>query len=266
MRGRGSEFSAFSLFTFQDIITSVTGIMILASLILALEFVERKTEAPAQQTKNIIQQMRNAIEHNRRLTQDMHLQFERDRVALDEYSQIDASKVDEELKDIREAITRKTAEASKIEKKLTQVNWEAAKLSKELAQINDVELDKAKSELELRRQELESLRASNRIILNARTGTSKPCWLLELDGTRVRAALVGRPMQPLEFASQSKLFEWAKTRDNHEEAFVLIVKPTAVTTYDEILDTLHKKLLFDVGLDLLGGDQTVFDPVSGAVE
>ena len=49
--------TAFSLFSFQDIITSVTGIMVLVTLMLALELITRvQTSAPAQtavQTKRV---------------------------------------------------------------------------------------------------------------------------------------------------------------------------------------------------------------------
>ena len=46
MRTRGSSSSPFSLFAFQDIITSVIAIVILVTMILALEIVNRVTQAP----------------------------------------------------------------------------------------------------------------------------------------------------------------------------------------------------------------------------
>ena len=49
-RRRNHTTAAFSLFAFQDIITSVTGVMIMITLLLAVELVNRVEQSPAVQT------------------------------------------------------------------------------------------------------------------------------------------------------------------------------------------------------------------------
>ena len=61
MSRRGRNKSAFSLFVFQDIIMSVTGIMILITLILSLEMMERQEESPRERTSEIISQLKAAV-------------------------------------------------------------------------------------------------------------------------------------------------------------------------------------------------------------
>ena len=50
-RRRSARQSAFSLFSFQDIITSVTGIMVLITLLLAVELINRTEASPPMQTR-----------------------------------------------------------------------------------------------------------------------------------------------------------------------------------------------------------------------
>src|SRR5262245_5426312 len=57
-RGRGG--TPISLFSFQDIITSVTGIMILVTLILALDVIRRRQGAPDTQTAALTLELQQA--------------------------------------------------------------------------------------------------------------------------------------------------------------------------------------------------------------
>ena len=50
MRGRRHRNQPFSLFSFQDIITSVTGIVILLTLVLTLDLITRRQSSPAAQS------------------------------------------------------------------------------------------------------------------------------------------------------------------------------------------------------------------------
>src|SRR5688572_28379815 len=59
-RGRGG--TPMSFFAFQDIITSVTGIMILVTLILALEFIQKSEGSPKNQTKQITEELTAAVQ------------------------------------------------------------------------------------------------------------------------------------------------------------------------------------------------------------
>lgn len=61
MSRRGQNGVAFSLFAFQDIITSVTGIMILVTLILALELLQQMEASPSQRTKEVVQDIDSTV-------------------------------------------------------------------------------------------------------------------------------------------------------------------------------------------------------------
>ena len=51
-----------SLFSFQDIITSVTGVMILLTLLMALELVEKIETSPPVLTENLTVELKNQLE------------------------------------------------------------------------------------------------------------------------------------------------------------------------------------------------------------
>jgi len=61
MRSRQKKTSPFSLFAFQDIITSVTGIMILITMTLALDLVQKATSSPRTVTPAIAEQVEVAV-------------------------------------------------------------------------------------------------------------------------------------------------------------------------------------------------------------
>ena len=58
---RGQRTSPFSLFSFQDIITCVSGIFILITLMLVLQLVQRKQAKPQFDASEIAAQLRAAI-------------------------------------------------------------------------------------------------------------------------------------------------------------------------------------------------------------
>ena len=61
MRTRGNEAPPVTLFSFQDIITSVMGIMILVMLVIALELAARQLQSPAIQQAIVRQDVREAL-------------------------------------------------------------------------------------------------------------------------------------------------------------------------------------------------------------
>ena len=70
MRRRRRE-SGFSLFAFQDIITSVTGIMILVTLVLAIELIERTESSPKVMTAQTTDQLKSQIVANEKEIQSL---------------------------------------------------------------------------------------------------------------------------------------------------------------------------------------------------
>src|SRR5687768_7345021 len=58
---RSQRTSPFSLFSFQDIITCVSGIIILITLMLVLELVQRRQRSPQVRTQAIASQLRTSI-------------------------------------------------------------------------------------------------------------------------------------------------------------------------------------------------------------
>src|SRR5690349_4319025 len=62
MRKRGSDAAPMTLFSFQDIVTSVMGIMVLVMLVIALELAARQLKSPAVLQSVVREDTRQAIE------------------------------------------------------------------------------------------------------------------------------------------------------------------------------------------------------------
>ena len=80
---RRDQTAPMSLFSFQDIITSVTGIIITVTLVLALELVQSLAERQSTETPAVARQVRTALEEARQQVEALRSQVrnEGDRVA-----------------------------------------------------------------------------------------------------------------------------------------------------------------------------------------
>ncbi|MBQ7176986.1 MAG: hypothetical protein IJS08_06180 [Victivallales bacterium] len=120
--------SPISLFSFQDIITSLTGIMLTVVLLLALELInsrQKQAEAsPLAQELELAKQIRNAAEKRKK-------ELEADIARLQEAS-MSSFKYDAEMLRINEQAIKE--ELEKIERALSVAKIEKAKLEEKMAE------------------------------------------------------------------------------------------------------------------------------------
>jgi hypothetical protein len=272
-RGRGG--TPISLFSFQDIITSVTGIMILVTLFLALEVIRRKEGSPQQQTKVLTKELMQAasnaarvkstLKENRQQIEQLRSALTGDESKLLESVKVDADEVSRKLRDLDELNKLMAGELTQSEARRRQTEKE---LEEMLAREADKQTDKQSLEqlsqkVKEKIDELKKLRQANRVIFNPTQGDSKTPWLVELSATGILSAQLGKKEKPQSFPTAGAFKSWAAKRSKSGEYFVLLVKPSTVDKFLDTRETLEKQG-FDVGFDLLRDDQTAIDPELGA--
>ncbi len=275
MSRRGRDAAPFSLFAFQDIITSVTGIMILITLILAIELIQRadseqqrsmRTVEEARAAVASVANLKEAVAQDEKNLKALRNQISQQASAFVESARYDASHVQTQLDDLKrlnqelEQETSRRAERSREAKdrenaareQLENREDDRKKVAAMLAAIKD------------KKEKLKRLRELNRMIFNPAPGDPKTPWLLEISADHILAAQVGVETPPAVFENADDLQQWAKGKRDHEsEYFVLLIKPDGVEKFQHV-NAVLRKLDFDMGYELLSIDQTAIDPRRGA--
>ena len=264
MSRRGRSKSPFSLFSFQDIITSVTGIIILLMLILAVELVQRKTRGGAETRREVYKDVREALATAS--TELAALQtggkqelavIEQAAGVVPEQMRLDQSETEQQLARLKregEELERRQARVRDEEKRALSRSFERGKDREELQQ-REVELDST-------RAKIHALREQNRLIFNQTSGTGKTPWLVDISGQRF---VVGKlpqqnnadPPRGTVYADSAPLLRFVRSCDRQSEYFVLLVRPSGINAFVELLDAMQN-MGFELGFDVIGHDSTIF--------
>lgn len=259
MRSRSKGSSPFSLFAFQDIITSVTGIMILITMMMALELVQNAESAPRAVTPAIAEDVEAAVQENEEEIRRLERILSEGAGAI----QVDADTARrrlDEMQRAREELERQNASLA------AELNAAAAREDAVLEQAQDVSpetLSELRAQLAATQKQIQEMKESNRVIFNRPEGTSKTPWLVQIEGDRIVVAESEKAAAPRSFASTEEFLGWAGTQNASSIYFVMLIKPAGVERFVPIRETLQSDG-FDLGYDLLNADQTAIDPQTGA--
>jgi len=265
MRRRTSP-APFSLFAFQDIITSVTGILILVTLLIALELVNRRKNAPQHQTVQLNQMLRKQLQATKsaigQLDQQLHQQqgFLPDAVLAPDVLKSKLQALKERGRQEEQKSRELARQLAAARKRLQNVQQVRADHSGEVA-----ELQRLQQDLRKKTNDLSKLTKTDRLLYNVsalKTASSNP-WLIEVTATSIRAARMGRRAPPLAFAGNQAFEAWARTQPPSTSYFLVLLRPDSVKSYRVILDFLDKQG-FRYGYDLVGTGKVVIDATDGA--
>ncbi|MBM4019650.1 MAG: hypothetical protein FJ279_04445 [Planctomycetes bacterium] len=266
MRRRGGHDQTISLFSFQDIVCSVIGMVFFVVLIMALDIVETKAtgvEAVSQlATEPEVQALRQRADALReeiaktgaeieRLTGRLNLASGDEEGALDEVKRLEATlkNLYERIRQDQETIAKADAERQKTEAERQQKLKESERLARRADEL---------------RAQLKTAQAMPRIafIIDPRPDNLEP-WLLEISDSHLRVASKDGRGTVLEFGGTTseqrkmRFLAWVSSQSNQTHYFVLLTKPSGVRLSDEIEKEM-KTRGFDIGRDLLPEDWEPF--------
>lgn len=260
---RKKKASPFTLFSFQDIITSVMGIMLFSALLLAVELTRRTNGAPELAVSTAI----NTIE----ATLDS-VQGELPRLQAElEAMTINAQNVAETLApDLPQRKAVETERTQRLKAELTALELAVETRKKQrnrlqaqqfdrrgvVAQLENLEQEIAQSEMELT-----ALAANKRLFFNAAPGSSKTPWVIDFAESRILVGPLPVPetasAPPAELPTPERLIAFCETLSPSSDYFLLMLRPSAAGSLDIVADKLRDKG-FDYGFDLLDDDQEIF--------
>jgi prefoldin subunit 5 len=261
----------FSLFAFQDIITSVTGIIVLITLLLTLELIQKVESSTTGPANAFPRQIRQALVETREQVVKIRENMQQEQQAIDVLAAISPGLVKRQLHELEAQIQQLDFELETLRSQLVaatqeQTDWKSRRFDRLASQQELEALDQQVDALESR---LEHLRKSNRVVYNPSHTTEKRAWLVDIGPDSVLAAEAGKRSVPLRFIegrqgrSSSDFIQWAGTRDHLSEYFILLIRPLVVARYGEIRAELEK-LGFQIGFEVIGPSVIPIDSRHGA--
>lgn len=261
--GRRKKASApFSLFAFQDIITSVTGIILLITMLLAIELVQNLNRADAapqeEKSSQVAQMLRHAVSES--TAEMVRLQK-----ILDETTTIrfDADSLRRKLAEMKAAAGEMELQNEQIQTTQEKIDVRRTQQSLNAKDLSPEAIGNLVKEQEAIAQQIATMKESNRVIFNRPAGAAKTPWLVELNESSILAAEMGLAQSPQSFATADTFLQWVQDQERDSRYFVLLVKPTTIETFSTIRKALQDRH-FDVGYDLLPSDKTAIDAQTGA--
>lgn len=276
-RGRNRE-AAISLFSFQDIITSVTAIMILLVLILTLELITRtQQKGVAAADRQVARDLRQAVEDMERRADALRAELadlqssarqsatfsEEETRRREQEAAARAAELAEEIalleSRLRQAASaRRQAEAALVDVPTLPPDASAEHVAAMDARAQDIE--------EVNRRERERQRQAKAkpgdeaptLLFNRPEGEALRPRLVEVSGEGV--AVMGRDgEEPRLFRgllAAAEFDRWLESLDPSKDYVVVILRPSGIGRYDKVLEAV-KDAGLGVGAEMVGESMPV---------
>lgn len=266
-RRKRNNRTQFSLFAFQDIITCVMGIMLLVTLMMCLQITEVVAVSSDSDVADAVRQMK---------VRAAALSAEIDELqqTVDEQATLLNSGAINDETLLRNRSATLEADNRIAQERMKRLLEEQAATQQKLSDLNNIAIREAsqpeqteelKAENQRLQEQLEQLKNGERVIYNAHTSNAQTCWLVEMTAPgKFMVAELGKQQSPKSFQSQQDLSAWMQQRHRGGASFMLVVKPDAADTFDQLAEQMRRqKIAF--GFDLMPQDRTAIDSAAGAV-
>jgi hypothetical protein len=275
MSRRGRSGPAISLFSFQDIITSVTAIVTVITLLLALDLVQRKQSQAGNSSAALAAELSHRLETARADLANLSAEVS----SVDDVVQqaaaispaeleLDIARRESAIHDLQNAQTRLEKEQDEWKGRLKTVEIERFEL--EPSRKKTRKLVQETSDLERRRKAEE---AENRTIFSLPRGFQKEGWIAVVESQRILVAPLGRSAVPRAFetsgvplfgiSAADEFLKWIELERLRTAYFLLQVRPDGPGVFESVQERFTKQNIA-YGFDLIGANEVLLDSERGA--
>jgi hypothetical protein len=281
--GRRKPAAAFSLFSFQDIITSVTAILILVMILLTIELVTRQRhqattnpeatrrhiDATATRLESVASRLRDEVAA-RRAQRTPHTAQEAREVLAAVQADLTAARLrlDETLR-THDAVARllatAEAEAAAHATFAEQLATYQRQMDEDREESDRLEAANRKEQdrQETRKREIaETPRSGTELVFNPPTDSDRRAWLVELSGDGATVAMLGTDRTERlghDTDAGSAAEGWVAGLTPEGDYCLLLVRPSATKGLGKEIERRLDDAGIRFGIDLIGEDQTVRD-------
>jgi DNA repair exonuclease SbcCD ATPase subunit len=277
MKRKPHNTSPLSLFAFQDIITSVTGVFLLITLLMALELTTRRTVSSEPVLADAIDELHSEVAQAEARVKQLRSTVE-SRAGHDsqisEFTEASANSVveatREEIRLLTEKIAQLRQQQAALEKKEVEVSAVLESRSTDHDRVDN--LQETRIALE---HEVTELKKSQRVFYNATDEQGRQILLVELFDDEILVAEAGKQTTPRRFSAtrlesgflnrsgKPAFLDWSKQQSTSDVRFVIVIHPGTTRRFQELKQGLRDQG-FSIGYDLLPRDKIAIDIQSGA--
>ncbi len=242
----------FSLFAFQDAITSVCGVVVLVTLMLALSLTQRVTVE--SESSDVA---KSKVEEVRALVEKLQNDLDELNAHVVETATIDTAGIGKSVSEVK-------AQLANAKKRLNGAQEESAKLDQKLKELEtrkasfaDVEkrIEELKRLIEKRLKEAaekaaEEFNSQESVVYAFSDSVREKPWYVEFSGSTIVVHGSADRSESKTFNSPFAFVKWASTRPSASEYFVLIVRPSGARNFEFAVFELEK-MHCRYGIDLI---------------
>lgn len=245
---RKKEGAPFSLFAFQDAITSVCGVVVLVTLLLALNLTRQAAEETqtAYVAQERVEETRREVEELRAMLEESERKWDESFADKSELLGMDISEAQERVAEARERLEKERAVAAELDARLAEAQSKAAQFEEERKEI-----DAMRKETEaMKNAAFESVYSGTETTYVFPSDVEEKPWFVEIMKGKIVARSSANEADAKVFDSPFSFTTWAEKRPK-TEYFVLIARPSGVKDFSFV------KTEFDgenirYGIDLIG--------------
>ena len=257
-----------SLFAFQDIITTVTGVFLMLTLLMALALTTHSDASSKADARQLVEQLNEAIAQTQGRVNSLRDQLARRRDQQLEdlgFTQRSADAAfhgaKEDVRLLRSTLQQLSTQIQEFEEELSNAEASARKRAIDRNRLEQLHEERAALD-----EELTELRNSQRVFYNDTDKRGREVLLVEMFADELLVASAGKSTAPLGFSGPQRtrsFLAWAQRQPAAEVRFVLIVHRGMTKIFNELRKEL-RSLGYSIGYDLLPEDKIAVDPVHGA--
>ena len=264
-----------SLFAFQDIITSITGIMILVVLLLILEIISRKTEeaivAPIKQVEidklikkqqQLEAQLNQAQRHREKRKLELKKMFEKTTQLENISKKLNGAKrqlalLEATLDKLKQQDISLNAQIQQEKHESKQLELRKKKYSSQQQQLDDTKSKIAEYKTKIKQLENTTEEMSNRVHYRLNRKENKNPILLQCSNKGIKIKKY-HSSKIIRFNDDSNNYtniirqfqEWLSSRNHRNEYYVILIKPSSFGYVSDIILNLQLKK-FEYGMEPL---------------
>jgi hypothetical protein len=276
MSARRRKHPVITLFAFQDVIMSVSGIIIVLVLMLSLELIQRPEHNSAAAAAQSAVQIQREIE-----------QAEADAAALEQLVRETNARIENSAGLSAAELQRQTsitlADTLQLDAEIAalQARVESLKGADRELRAKTFEQQDSRRQVESARRKaaeleraLEEGQRDNRPLFSLPRGFDKAGWIAVLSESEVAVAPLGRASRPLVFAADSglladsaagKFLEWTRSQSASNLYVLLVIRPDGISVFEQVAEGLDLRGIA-YGFDLAPAGQRLLHPERGAYE
>jgi hypothetical protein len=276
MSRRGRSGPAISLFAFQDIITSVTAIVIVIVLFLALDLVRRKQSDHSDSIVDAVEDVTVRVSELEAEITALKAEVSRAANSLSTVAQFSPAELQAAVERNKQAIQDLHATQRRLEERQRQ--WLTRKTEtlalKFDSQSKTEKIRKFQNESRDLRRQIEQLRDDPRPVFSLPKGFDKSGWLAVVESDVISVAPLGRPAKPISFRQRSldllggtatdAFVKWIQDENLRSDYFLLLVRPEGATQFDNLDRALIRHKIAH-GFDVIAAKLQILHPERGAV-